>query len=194
MWLLSRHESFEYFLRFFRRACGVCAFLASSGSHVVAPHLSCLPSRFTLVRSLYWVLGLSGVSPGCCCVGSACTVDYRSGSSAGLAQCWRCGGFFPSFALVWGLLFFLRNFASIPRLRFWCSLFCSVCLFSASLSPTVARLVCFSCGPPSLVVPVGTLVSSWMDLTPLSLASLRALSLRVCCQVVLAVSVSFGCP
>ena len=124
---------------------------------VLRPHLSCLPSRFTLVGSLYWVLGLSGVSPGCCCVGSTCTVDYSSGSSAGLAQCCRCGGFFPSFAifaLVWGLLFFLRNFASIPRLRFWCSLFCSLCLFSASVSPTVARLVCFSCGPPSLVVPV----------------------------------------
>ena len=40
----------------------------------------------------------------------------------------------------------------------------------------------------------GTLVSSWMDLTPLSAASLRALSLRVCCLVVLAVSMSFGCP
>ena len=40
----------------------------------------------------------------------------------------------------------------------------------------------------------GTLVSSWLDLTPLSAASLRALSLRVCCQVVLAVSVSFSCP
>ena len=36
MRLLSRHESFEYFLRFFQRACGVCAFLASSGSHGVA--------------------------------------------------------------------------------------------------------------------------------------------------------------
>ena len=57
------------------------------------------------------------------------------------------------FVLVWGLLFFFRNFASIPRLRFWCGLFCSLCLFSASLSPTVARLVCFSCGAPSLVVP-----------------------------------------
>ena len=34
--LLSRHESFEYFLRFFLRACGVCAFLASSGSHGIA--------------------------------------------------------------------------------------------------------------------------------------------------------------
>ena len=35
-----------------------------------------------------------------------------------------------------------------------CSLFCSVCLFSAYLYPTVASLVGFSCGPPSLVVPV----------------------------------------
>ena len=40
----------------------------------------------------------------------------------------------------------------------------------------------------------GTLVSSWLDLTPQSAASLRALSLRVCCQVVLAVSVSLGRP
>ena len=54
-----------------------------------------LPSRFALVRSLYLVLGLSGVSLGCCCVGSACTVDYSSGSSAGLAQCCRCGVFSP---------------------------------------------------------------------------------------------------
>ena len=47
-----------------------------------------------------------------------------------------------------------------------------------------------------LVTPLGsdTLVSSWLDLTPLSAASLHALSLRVCCQVVLAVSVSLGCP
>ena len=51
----------------------------------------------------------------------------------------------------------LRNFsasASIPWLRLWCSLFCSVCFFSAYLYPTVASLVGFSCGPPSLVVPV----------------------------------------
>ena len=37
---------------------------------------------------------------------------------------------------------------------FGVAFFCSVCLFSASLSPTVASLVWFSCGPPSLVVPV----------------------------------------
>ena len=29
---------------------------------VLRPHLYCLPSRFTIVRSLYWVLGLCGVS------------------------------------------------------------------------------------------------------------------------------------
>ena len=51
-------------------------------------------------------------------------------------------------------VFFFGIFASIPWLRLWCSLFCSVCLFSAYLYPTVASLVCFSCGPLSLVVRV----------------------------------------
>ena len=36
----------------------------------------------------------------------------------------------------------------------------------------------------------GTLVSSWLALPPLSAAFLHALSLRVCCQVVLAVSMN----
>ena len=36
LWLLSRHESFEYFFRFFQRTCGFCSFLASSGSHGIA--------------------------------------------------------------------------------------------------------------------------------------------------------------
>ena len=47
-----------------------------------------------------------------------------------------------------------------------------------------------------LVSPFGSgpLVSSLLDLMPLYAASLRALSLRVGCQVVLAVSVSLGCP
>ena len=40
----------------------------------------------------------------------------------------------------------------------------------------------------------GPLVSSWLDLKPLSAVSLRTLSLRVCCRVVLHMSVSFGCP
>ena len=40
----------------------------------------------------------------------------------------------------------------------------------------------------------GPLVSSWLDLQPLSAASLRALSLRVCCRMVLHMSVGVGCP
>ena len=49
---------------------------------VLRPHLYCLPSRFTQVRPLSWVLGLCGVSPGCCCVGAACMDDYSASSSA----------------------------------------------------------------------------------------------------------------
>ena len=118
---------------------------------VLRPHLYCLPLWFTLVRSLYWVLGWCGVSPGCCCFGTACADDYSAGSSASLAQCCRCGGFFPSsviFHASFGdLCSFLRIFASIPWLHLWCNLFCSVCLFSAYLYLTVASLVGFSCGP-----------------------------------------------
>ena len=125
---------------------------------VLRPHLYCLPSRFTLVKSLYWVLGLCGVSPGCCCVCTTCTDNYSAGSSASLVQCCRCGGFFPSSAIFRAsfgdFCSFLGIFASVPWLRLWCNLFCSVCLFSAYLYPTVTSIVGFSCGPPSLVVPV----------------------------------------
>ena len=124
---------------------------------VLRPHLYCLTSRFTHVRPLYWVLGLCGVRQGYCCVGNGRCDDSSADSSASLAQCCSCGGFFPSFGifvLVWGLLFFLGILAFIPRLHFWCCLFCSACLFSSSLSPTVASLVCFNCRPPSVVVPV----------------------------------------
>ena len=124
------------------------------GHMVLRPHLYCLPSRFTLVRSLYWVLGFCGVRPGYCCVGD----DRCADSFASLAQCGSCGVFFPSFAIfapVWGLLFFLRNFSFFPSLHFWCCPFLlrlSFLLFS--LSPPVAGLVCFSCWPPSMVVRV----------------------------------------
>ena len=30
---------------------------------VLRPHLYCLPSRFTIVRYLYWFLGLRGIGP-----------------------------------------------------------------------------------------------------------------------------------
>ena len=46
---------FEYFLRFLLQACVICAFWLRWGSHGVTPLLSCLPSRFPHVRSLYGV-------------------------------------------------------------------------------------------------------------------------------------------
>ena len=49
---------FEYFLRFLLQACVICAFWLRWGSHGVTPLLSCLPSRFPPVRSLYWVFRL----------------------------------------------------------------------------------------------------------------------------------------
>ena len=117
------------------------------GRIVLRPHLYCLTSRFTHVRPLR-VLGFYGVRQGHGCLGNGHCDDSSADSSASLAQCCSCGGFFPSFAifvLLWGLLFFLGILAFIPRLHFWCCLFCSACLFSSSLSPLVARLVCFSC-------------------------------------------------
>ena len=50
---------FEYFLRFLLQACVICAFWLRWGSHGVTPLLSCLPSRFPHVRSLYWVFWAS---------------------------------------------------------------------------------------------------------------------------------------
>ena len=135
----------------------IAHFWLRRGRMVLRPHLYCLTSQFTHVRSLYWVLGLCGIRQGCCCVGNGRCDDYSADSSASLAQCCSCGVFFPSFAifaLVCGLLFFLGILAFIPGLHFWCYLFCSACLFSSPLSPKVASLGCFSCRPPSLVVPV----------------------------------------
>ena len=89
-------------------------FWLRQGRRLLRPHFSCLHSRFTVVRSLSWVIALCGVRPGCCCVGDDRLDDYSADSSASLAQCCRCGGFFPSFAifaLIWGLLLFLRNFS-----------------------------------------------------------------------------------
>ena len=68
---------------------------------------------------------------------------------------------FVIFALLWGLLLFLRLLAFIPRLHFWYCLFRSACLFSSSLSPVVASIVCFSCWPPSLLVRVWLWGPAW---------------------------------
>ena len=138
-------------LRFFAH------FWLRRGRIVLPPHLYCLTSWFTHVRSLEWVLGLCGVRQGSGYLGNGRCDDSSADSSASLAQCCSGGDFFPSFAifaLLWGLLLFLGLLAFIPRLHFWCCLFRSACLSSSSLSPPVASIVCFSCWPPSLLVRV----------------------------------------
>ena len=133
-------------LRFFAQ------FWLHRGLMLLRPHLYCLTSRFTHVRSLSLFLGLCSVRHGYGCVGISRCAD----SSASLAQCWCCGDFFPSFAIfamVLVLPLFFGILAFIPGLHFWCCLSCSACLFSSSLSPGVASLGCFACWPPSLVVP-----------------------------------------
>ena len=69
------------------------------GRMVLRPHLYYLTSRFTNVRSLYWVLGLCGVRQGYGCVGNGRCDDSSADSSASLAQCCSCVGFFPSFTI-----------------------------------------------------------------------------------------------
>ena len=95
--LLSRHESFEYFLRFFQRACGVYAILASSVSHGIAtPPL--LPTLTVYYREVP-LLGFRLVWCWSCVFCNVCAdcADYSSaGSCASLAQCFLCGGFFPN--------------------------------------------------------------------------------------------------
>ena len=129
---------------------------------VLRPHLYCLPSRFPIVRYLSWVLGFCGVSPVFSVV-FALIARTIPAPVLVLALCSAADvAFFfffstPQFRGFRSSFGDLRNFsasASLPWLRLWCGLFCSVCLFSAYLYPPVAGLVGFSCGPPSLVVPV----------------------------------------
>ena len=141
-------ESFEFFLRFFQRACGVCAFLATFTVYYrEVPLLD-----FRLVW--YW----SGVF---CSVCADCADDSSADSCVCLAQGCRCGGFFPNsavFALVLGTSVLAYGILALPLLflgyAYGVAFFDSDCLSSAHLYPAVAGLVGFSCGPPSLVVPV----------------------------------------
>ena len=122
---------------------------------VLRPHLYCLPSRFTVVRYLYWFLGLCGIWSGVfCSVCAACANDSSAGSCVCLAQGYWCGGFFPSsavFALVLGTSVLAYGILALPLLflgyAYGVAFFGSVCLSSACLYPAVAGLVGFSCGP-----------------------------------------------
>ena len=56
----------------------------------------------------------------CCCVWAACVDDSNAGSSASLAQCCRCGGFFPNFAVFFALVLGTSVLASeFSRFRFY---------------------------------------------------------------------------
>ena len=129
---------------------------------VLRPHLYCLPSQFTIVRYFYWFLGLCGIwSDVFCNVCADCADDSSAGSCECLAQGCRCGGFFPNpavFALVLGNSVLAYGILVFPLLflgyAYGVAFFGSICLSSVYLYPEVAGLVGFSCGPPSLVVPV----------------------------------------
>ena len=152
-------------MRFFWRACGVCAFYGS-----VRVAWSCDPTLITyshglpVVRYLDWFFWHVGYLV--LCFSRSVCVTYAAGSSAGscncLAQCCRGGSFFPSytvFSLVWGFLLWFQEFS---RLRFYSLAalvvwpFRSVCLSYASpIACGCWPWVFFSLRPSSLVVPAG---------------------------------------
>ena len=128
---------------------------------MLRPQLYCLPSRFTIVRYLYWFLGCGIWSGVFCSVCTVCTDDSSTGSCDCLAQGCRCGEFFPNsavFALVLGTSVLASGILALPLLflgyAYGVAFFSSVCLSSAYLYPAVAGLVDFSCRTPSLVVSV----------------------------------------
>ena len=146
---------FEYFLRFFRRACVLCAFLASLGSHGVTPP-PFLPTLTFSSRAvpLLVFLGFFGVRQSYSCIDVDRQDDYSADSSASLAQCGFVGGFFRNFAIFALVSDHLRNFSFYS----WASLLVLPFLLRLpillSLSPRVTSLGGFSCRTPSLMVPV----------------------------------------
>ena len=83
---------------------------------LLRPHLSCLHSRFTVVRSLSWgftVLALCGVRRATVALATIAGTITAPILLLALRSAADVAVFFPVsrfFALVWGLLLFLRNF------------------------------------------------------------------------------------
>ena len=140
----------------------------------------------------------------CQCFSLACHCSSQYPSSPGFLCCFARGLGYATLLCLWlcahlmsGLGFPMLPDYPSPSIRLWVYCF-QWLLFSTrvpylcdGVTPAGSRFVC----PRSkrrCSVPVW--VRSTLDLTPLSAASLRALSLWVCCQMVLPVSVSFGCP
>ena len=146
---------FEYFFRFFLRACVICAFFGFVGvTWCDTPTFSGLPSRFPDVRSLCWVFRLLWRSSELQLRWRRSPRRYSADSSASLAQCGFVGGFFPNFAIFALVSDHLRNFCFYS----WASLLVLPSLLRLpillSLSPLVTSLRGLGCSPPSLVVPV----------------------------------------
>ena len=138
----------------------------------------------------------------------ACHCSSQYPSSPGFLCCFARGLGCVTLLCLWlcahllsGLGFPMLPDYPSPSIRLWVYWF-QWLLFSTrvpylrdGVTPAGPRFVCprskRRCSVPVWIRSTGQF---WLDLTPLSAASLRALSLRVCCQMVLPVSVSFGCP
>ena len=146
---------FEYFFRFFLRACVICAFLASLGvTWYDTPTFLAYPHVFLKCGPFIGFIGFFGVRQSYSCVGVDRQDDYSADSSASLAQYGFVGDFFPNFAIFALVSDHLRNFSFYS----WASLLVLPFLLRLpillSLSPRVTSLGGFSCRPPSLMVPV----------------------------------------
>ena len=146
---------FEYFFRFFQRACIIYAFFGFVGvTWCDTPTFLAYPHVFLKCGSFIGFLGFFGVRQSYSCVGVDCHGDYSADSSASLAQCGVVGGFFPNFAIFALVSDHLRNFCFYS----WASLLVLPSLLLLpillSLSPLVTSLGGLGCSPPSLVVPV----------------------------------------
>ena len=120
---------FEYFFRFFLRACIICAFFGFVGvTWCDTPTFLAYPHVFLVCGPFIGFLGFFGIRQSYSCVGVDRHEDYSADSSASFAQCSFVGGFFPIFALVSD---HLRNFCFYSWSSLWCCLLCSACLFSS---------------------------------------------------------------
>ena len=141
-------------MRFFWRACGVgafCGFVSVAWS--CDPTFIAYPHGLPIVSCLYWFFRHVWYLALC----FSCSVcdDYTDGSSSCLAQCCRCCGFFPKyavFALVLGISVLGLGILAIELMFLGCAYGVAFLDLSAYRtlrpSPAVAGLVGFRCGPP----------------------------------------------
>ena len=89
---------FEYFFRFFLRACVICAFFGFVGvTWCDTPTFLAYPHVFLKCSPFIGFLGFFGVCQSYSCVGVDRHDDYSADSSASLAQCGFVGVFFSEF-------------------------------------------------------------------------------------------------